>query len=430
MFKKQKYLNKKFNITIKSVNRFGRGVSDLNGIKIFVDGVKADDSCFVKIYFACKNFLEAEVIKFNDGQDKYNISCPHFYQCGGCDFLHLSFEEEKQIKLNSALWYLGQVFENVPKPKYVHCDEKRIRAKFNFKFNNKYYECGFFKRKSYKIVQINNCIIFDEAIINCAYSINDFLNNNKINIGDFTLNITLLDNGIDIVIETYNDDFVFNPDIIEMFNLQLNFGCDVNIWQKNGMHYIPIVYKNDLYKTIGGKKIIHNKGRFLQPQVKGRKEIENFIHMNIKQYLNKNSLIADLFCGSASFALGIEDDYKYDCFEIENESINELKNLHINNVECYVRNLFDNPLTIGELTKYSLVIVNPPRLGCEKQFVNIVNSNVDYIIYVSCNINTMISDFKKSCVENKYNILHVDIINQFWGSKHFETLVLLKNKNI
>lgn len=428
MFNKKKYLNKKFNVTIDDTNLTGRGICVVNGLKVFVDGVKKGDECRIKIYFANKKFMEAEVVEFFLKNSHADVKCPNFYNCGGCDYLHLTREEEKKIKISILEKAVGSVYSNFPKIKYIDCDEKRIRAKFNFKYKNNSYQCGFFKKKSNIITDVKGCIVFENRIIEYLYKINDVFNENHFCVGDFTLQITLLDNGIDIVIECFDDNIAFSPNMIDKISNATSIEYDVNIWHKNSNYYFPIIYRHDLFKTIGCKKIVQNKGRFLQPQIVGRLEIEKFIHFCMSKYLVSDSFVCDLFCGSASFSLGFGDSFKFDCYEVENESILALKNLNIPNINCHVRDLFEDPLREKELDKFSCVIVNPPRVGCEKQFINIVNSGIKLIIYVSCNYSSMISDFKKSGVENSYNIVELHIVNQFQGSMHYETLVLLKKK--
>ena len=73
------------------------------------------------------------------------------------------------------------------------------------------------------------------------------------------------------------------------------------------------------------------------------------------------------------------------------------------------------------------VLVDPPRKGCHESVLNaIVETNPNYIFYVSCSPATLARDLK-SFME-KYDIISITPYDMFPNTSHVETLVCLKRK--
>lgn len=78
----------------------------------------------------------------------------------------------------------------------------------------------------------------------------------------------------------------------------------------------------------------------------------------------------------------------------------------------------------NELNRYQLSVINPPRNGAEPQIHEIVKSNINKVIMVSCNPKTLSRDIKvlKNGGFELQNALAVD---QFYWSNHLEIIAVL-----
>ena len=74
--------------------------------------------------------------------------------------------------------------------------------------------------------------------------------------------------------------------------------------------------------------------------------------------------------------------------------------------------------------KPDTILVNPPRKGLGGALELVKNSDARYVIYSSCNYETLAEDLKK--MSACYQIQKIKIFDMFPQTKHFETLVLLK----
>ena len=79
----------------------GRGIGYLNDKIVFVSNTIIGEDVLVKIVEDKKNYSVGEVIKYNKKSEirKDNI-CPYFNICGGCDIMHLPYNEQLKFKQN------------------------------------------------------------------------------------------------------------------------------------------------------------------------------------------------------------------------------------------------------------------------------------------------------------------------------------------
>ena len=83
-----------------------------------------------------------------------------------------------------------------------------------------------------------------------------------------------------------------------------------------------------------------------------------------------------------------------------------------------------------EKDKPEIIVLDPPRIGCNKQVLEtVLNSGVGKIIYVSCNPSTLARDL--GILTNNENnapftIKSIQLIDMFPHSYHVECVVLLE----
>ena len=83
-----------------------------------------------------------------------------------------------------------------------------------------------------------------------------------------------------------------------------------------------------------------------------------------------------------------------------------------------------------DMTRPDVVVVDPPRKGCDKKLLDtIVSMTPDRIVYVSCDSATLARDLKL-LVEYGYKVEKVQPVDQFGNTVHVETVVGLHRKDI
>ena len=139
--------------------------------------------------------------------------------------------------------------------------------------------------------------------------------------------------------------------------------------------------------------------------------------------------VLDLYCGVGSIGIYISK-YVNDVIGVEVVSdaiTSALENKKSNKVENISFKCCKVEDCINEFNDIDLVIVDPPRSGLSKAVINpILNIRSKYIIYVSCDIMTMIRDM--NILSSDYKPVELTPVDMFPNTAHVECVCLLMKK--
>jgi 23S rRNA (uracil1939-C5)-methyltransferase len=156
------------------------------------------------------------------------------------------------------------------------------------------------------------------------------------------------------------------------------------------------------------------------------KEIAIKMFDYIKEKVDKENKILDLYSGSGSIGLYISDkvnkvlgiDINQDAIDDANFNV-ELNKINNANYICDDANNYLKDID----EHFDLIIVDPPRAGLDKIGINLIQElDPQKIIYVSCDPMTLIRDLKEL---NNYKVLEVRLFDMFPNTYHVETVVTL-----
>lgn len=144
----------------------------------------------------------------------------------------------------------------------------------------------------------------------------------------------------------------------------------------------------------------------------------------------------DLFCGVGGFGLHCANtlskrnpDFELTGIEISPSAIasatKSAEKLGLKNVKF--ASLDSSKFALNEQGKTpDLVIVNPPRRGIGKPLAEFLNDlSSPYLIYSSCNANSMVKDFD---LLTNYQLVKAQLFDMFPHTSHYEALTLLTKK--
>lgn len=121
--------------------------------------------------------------------------------------------------------------------------------------------------------------------------------------------------------------------------------------------------------------------------------------------------------------LGIEINQRAEQLSKENAKINKVNNVNFKSGDA-------KKLIEKYINDYDILIVDPPRKGISKQEISqILNSNIQNIIYVSCNPVTLARDI--SYLKEKYILdNNISIVDMFPNTNHVECIALFSKFNV
>ncbi len=387
-------------IKINKLDSFGNGIAYIDNKTVFVKRALPGETVEIEIYKEKKNISFAKIINILEPSSERRKSiCPYYDRCGGCDFLHTTDEVEKEFKINKAK-YLFNRCDN-----YYETENLNYRNKVVLHSKNGHY--GFYQEETNDLVEIDYCYIAD-------YKINEIIKSlRKDNIwGDFDVTIRSFDG--DILLSLDGD--INNITFYDTAKIVKTIIVNNQVILGNGYLYF---YINDYKIRLGSKA-------FFQVNLEGLNNIYKIISNFLKD--KKINKALDLYSGVSLWSILINKFVdNIDSIEINEEAcLNGKNNLIENNIHNV--NIINGKVEdyIDKFSDIDLVITDPPRSGMDKKTIDyLLKINSKYIIYISCNMDTLKRDLDRF---DNYELKELDLVNMFKRTYHCEVVTILERK--
>lgn len=396
-------------VMIERLNDNGDGVGRVLGKVIFIPKTLPGDLVSVKIVKEYKNYIKGDVLEYLKYSDKRSlVSCPYYYECGGCQIMGLDYESQLAYKKDKVI--------NILK-KYANIDfNPSIVGSYNYHYRNKITiqvkdgEIGLYKVGSNDLVSIDRCLLVSDNVNSLIRLIKDNLD---------LINIEQI-----IIREAFNQ-------------LMVKFvgKIDRSILLERIMPYVNSLYLND--ELLGGDECLKDRlgdYQFLVSpnsffQVNHNQTIN--LYDQVKKYLGEdNGRVLDLYCGTGSIGIYVSKCCEcVDGIEVSSSSVGDANNnILLNNLDNVFVELGDVSKVLEISNDYDCVIVDPPRSGLDKRTKSILKQmQCSKVIYVSCDPITLARDLKE--LQEVYDVIDITLFDMFPNTYHVESVVLMKLKN-
>ena len=92
------------NIKVISQNNEGNGICKINNIITFVPYTLPNEIVDIKIEKQKKNYNEGKLISIiKKTNERTKPLCKYYYECGGCNIMHESYEAQLEFKKNKVI---------------------------------------------------------------------------------------------------------------------------------------------------------------------------------------------------------------------------------------------------------------------------------------------------------------------------------------
>jgi len=408
-------------VLIEKLDHQGRGIGRLNDKIIFVNNALPGEEVNVEITLEKKKFYEGKVIDIiKESSERIKSKCPYFYECGGCDLLHISYENQLKFKQNKVI----EILTKYSKIENIETKIKDIIPSSNiFNYRNKVTfqvkeNIGFYKRKSYDLIPISKCLLITDKM-------NEILNVIKDNFD--------LSNFDKVIIKDME-----NGQIMLTIYLHIsNQIAKIEQILSSKVESLNIYIENKLYKTIGKSNIIAKLQDF-NFLISSEAFFQVNLNQTVKLYnkvleytqLKLTDLVLDLYCGTGTIGIFLSPYCnKVLGIEINSEAIkNANENKKINNISNIDFMVGDTKDLIKRINfKPNVIVVDPPRSGLDESVIkDIIKLNPERLVYVSCDPMTLARDL--SLLNEKYDILEVTPVDMFPNTNHIENVVKLQKR--
>ena len=371
----------------------GDAITLVDGEEFHVLGGIPGEEAVVEIIRDRKGKVAAQVVETLTGSpDRRAPPCPYFGPCTGCQWQHVEYRRQLEIKRESVVEALAQagLLKAPVAPTLASPEEFGYRNHARFTVGRKWGELGFVNRESRRFVPVQSCMLMHPWI-----------------------NRTLAH---------------LQRKAAETSQLSIRYGTE------SGDYLIQPLLKNpDIQVESGQKRYTDSlEGRrfrvaassFFQVNTKQAEALAGLVREGLQ--LSGQETVIDAYAGVAAFAVLVADQCRK-VIAIE-ESASAVEDAQTNiagmdNIELVQAKTED---ALGSLTEApDGVVLDPPRAGCHPRVLEaLIDLKPRRIVYVSCEPATLSRDLAALC-QGPFHLESVQPVDMFPQTHHVECVAVL-----
>lgn len=439
--------NRIYRAHIDGYSSEGLGIARIDGQVVFVHGAVRGETCDVLVMKVLKNAAFGKIAALVEPSPaRRQPDCPYYGRCGGCDFRHMSYEEElwaKRARVQDALTRIGGAEVTV---------EEILGAEQPLHYRNKSIypispagEVGFYRARSHQVVNVEHCLIQKPEADALAQAVRDYIARFQVEPYNEATGRGLLRHlyvrtscrGESLACLLINGSRLpHEQEVVDMLRAAAPGVCGV-VLGENTRRGNAIL--GDRYRTLWGRDYLTDTLCGLELRL----SVPSFYQVNHDQAqrlyekaleyagLTGRELAVDLYCGAGTITQVLARRARHVIGgEIVPEAIRDAEDsARRNGVENVEFLCGDASRLAEELRQRGLrpdvICVDPPRKGLAPDVVEAAASMTPgRIVYVSCDPATLARDVARFAPLG-YRPVRACAVDLFPGTAHVETVCLL-----
>lgn len=439
--------NRIYRAHIDGYSSEGLGIARIDGQVVFVHGAVRGETCDVLVMKVLKNAAFGKIAALVEPSPaRRQPDCPYYGRCGGCDFRHMSYEEElwaKRARVQDALTRIGGAEVTV---------EEILGAEQPLHYRNKSIypispagEVGFYRARSHQVVNVEHCLIQKPEADALAQAVRDYIARFQVEPYNEATGRGLLRHlyvrtscrGESLACLLINGSRLpHEQEVVDMLRAAAPGVCGV-VLGENTRRGNAIL--GDRYRTLWGRDYLTDTLCGLELRL----SVPSFYQVNHDQAqrlyekaleyagLTGRELAVDLYCGAGTITQVLARRARHVIGgEIVPEAIRDAEDsARRNGVENVEFLCGDASRLAAELRQRGLrpdvICVDPPRKGLAPDVVEAAASMTPgRIVYVSCDPATLARDVARFAPLG-YRPVRACAVDLFSGTAHVETVCLL-----
>lgn len=413
----------------------GQGIVKVDSLVIFVKGMIPNEEADIKIISHKKNYAFGIIDKLtNPSIHRIDSICPIAYKCGGCDFRHIEYEYQLELKkmvLENTFRGLDVEVLNVIK------DDNPMYYRNKVQIPVKDHEFGFYRKFSNDIVEFEDCFIQSKLSNEILFFIKKELLDRKI---DKYFRHIVIKHGFntnEVLVGLVVNDFNV-PSINEVVSSLTNKFSEIKSVVLNLNNKDTNVILGNEEKLLFGKEYIIDEFAGIKVKISLKSFYQTNLNQMIKLYdkvkelacVDSNTNVLDLYSGIGTISMYLAKYAKHVTgVEIVPKAVENAKdNLKLNNITNCDFYLDDAGKNFEKYLKdVDVLIVDPPRKGLSNELINALkNTSINRIVYVSCNPATLARDLE--LFKDMYSFKEIQPVDMFAYTTHVECITVLERR--
>ena len=450
--------NKEYVLDIISQGYEGEGVAKIGSYPVFIEGALKNEKVKVKIVKTKKTYAYGKILEIIDESPEREVPlCSIYKKCGGCRLQHASYKDQiefKEERVRDCITKIGKLDADLVLKPIGMENPFRYRNKVQLPIGlvNGELQIGFYAPRSHDIIDLETCHIQDEVADKVVaitrmwmkkYNIMPATVDGKYNPKGIMRHIMIRKGfktgEVMIVPVTNSTELPYKKEFIELManNIEGLTSIVQNINEREtnvilGMKSRTLWGKDTITDYIGDFKFNISPLSFFQINPVQTE----MLYSKALEFagLTGEEDVFDAYCGTGTITLFLSQKAKkvYGV-EIVPQAIEDAwknaKANNVENVEFFVGEAEEViPDLIAKGIKADIVVVDPPRKGCEKVLLEALSSiNPKRIVYVSCDPSTLARDLK-ILEDLGYKTEKVQPVDMFPQTPHIENVALMVRK--
>ncbi|MBS4535821.1 23S rRNA (uracil(1939)-C(5))-methyltransferase RlmD [Clostridium sp. D2Q-14] len=448
---------KEFEVRIDKTQFPNKGIGEYNGKKVIIKDALAGQKVKARVKKERKNKIEGNLLEVLERHEReIEPRCIHFWDCGGCKYQNLSYEDQLKMKKDQVLELLEKAdirdfeFEGIERSPKIW----EYRNKMEFTFGDEYKDgplsLGMHQKgKFYEILSVPYCQIVDEDFTDILSTVLDYFKEKDIpfyhkmrhegvlrhlvvrktaNTGEILVNLVTSSQ-----MKLELEELVERLKKIQYIGKFKGFLHTIN-------DNLADAVQSDETSVLYGENYITEEllelnfnisaFSFFQTNSLGAERLYEIV----REYAGDtdNKTVFDLYCGTGTIAqimapvaktvVGIELVEEAVEKARDNAILNNLDNCEFiaGDVLVEVDNLKGSP---------DLIILDPPRNGIHKKAIKkIADFNASRLVYVSCKPTSLAEDLQEFKALG-YEVKKVKCMDMFPHTPHVECVTILYRQN-
>jgi 23S rRNA (uracil1939-C5)-methyltransferase len=447
--------NRDYVLNIESYGHEGEGVGKLDGFTVFVPGALKGETVKIKLIKVNKNYGIGKLLEvLNTSEKRAEPICSTYKRCGGCNLQHYSYDEQLNFKTERV----RDVISRVGKLEDV-CIHNTIGMESPYNYRNKVQLpvgtsgdeilVGFYAPRSHEIINMEKCYIQDEIGDKVIEFTKQWMK--RFNISPYNesthsgiVRHIMVRKGfktkeVMVVIVTRSEELPHKDEFIKLIrdNTQGIVSIIQNINNKKtnvilGEKSVTLWGEDHISDYIGEFKFNISPLSFFQVNPVQTEILYN----KALEYadLTGEETVFDAYCGTGTISLFLSKKakvvYGVEIIPqaIENAKENAKANGVTNTQFIVGKSEEEIPRLIDKGIKADVVVVDPPRKGCEESLLKALTEiKPRRIVYVSCDPATLARDL--AVLDNLgYKTLEIQPVDMFPQGHHVECVVKIEKK--
>lgn len=445
-------------ISIKRLGINGEGIGFYNRQVVFVPGGIPGEEMSVIITKVFSNRAEGKIKKvFKKSKNRVTPPCPIYETCGGCQIQHMSYTTQLKEKRDLVV----QAFERYTKiskdklnvKKTIGMDEPwfyRNKSQFQVAKVDDTVIAGLYSKDSHKLINIDHCLVQHEDTNIVTNKVKQIIRDLNLSIYDerkrtgsirtIVVRTAFRTDQIQLVIVTATNEFpkrdLFVSEIKKRLPQVTSFVQNVNEEKTSlifGEQTEGIFGKETITEHLGDLSFELSARAFFQ--LNPEQTVKLYDEVKKQAKLTGKERVVDAYCGSGTIGMWLASEAK------EVRGMDIIKESIMNAKENAEKHQITNahyeagkaekllPKWLKEGWQPDVVVVDPPRTGCDPTFLEtVIKIKPKRMVYVSCNPSTLAKDVHM-LISNGFEVEQITPVDMFPQTAQVEAVCTLVRKS-